>query len=149
MTDKWQTLPLVREGAPYGQDCNFQWKINIWSWAPDGARHQDGLTDCQSQSDSDSDYRRVKVRVILRLAVYLKSVRLGAKLLEVHDQRHFFLQVNPCGHSPYVTSSLTRGWVCLLWIGFASPLSSVCIAHIENSSLCIIYKCRLCKADHV
>jgi hypothetical protein len=29
------------------------------------------------------------------------------------------LQLNPCGHSPYVTSSLTRGWVCLSWIGFA------------------------------
>jgi hypothetical protein len=24
----------------------------------------------------------------------------------------FFLQLNHCGHSPYVTSSLTRGWVC-------------------------------------
>jgi hypothetical protein len=31
----------------------------------------------------------------------------------------FFLQLNPCGHSPYVTSSLTRKWVCLLWICFA------------------------------
>jgi hypothetical protein len=28
--------------------------------------------------------------------------------------RVFFLQLTPCGHSPYVTSSLTRGWVCLL-----------------------------------
>jgi hypothetical protein len=31
----------------------------------------------------------------------------------------FFLQLNPCDHSSYVTSSLTRGWGCLLWIGFA------------------------------
>jgi hypothetical protein len=31
----------------------------------------------------------------------------------------FFLQLNPCSHSAYVTSSLTRGWVCLLRIGFA------------------------------
>jgi hypothetical protein len=30
-----------------------------------------------------------------------------------------YLQLNPCRHSPYVTSSLTRGWVCLLWMGFA------------------------------
>jgi hypothetical protein len=29
------------------------------------------------------------------------------------------LQLNPCGHSPYVTFSLKRGWVCLLWIGLA------------------------------
>jgi hypothetical protein len=30
-----------------------------------------------------------------------------------------FLLPNPCGHSPYVTSFPTRGWVCLLWTGFA------------------------------
>jgi hypothetical protein len=35
-----------------------------------------------------------------------------------YDHR-FFLQLNPCGHRPYVTYSLTRGWVCLLWICFA------------------------------
>jgi hypothetical protein len=28
-------------------------------------------------------------------------------------------ELNPCGHSPYSTSSLTRGWVCLLWTGLA------------------------------
>jgi hypothetical protein len=43
----------------------------------------------------------------LRVAVYRQSVRLGAKSLEDHDKR--FLQVNPCGSSPSVTSSLTRG----------------------------------------
>jgi hypothetical protein len=26
MTDKWQTRPIVREGAPYRQDYNFQSK---------------------------------------------------------------------------------------------------------------------------
>jgi hypothetical protein len=26
----------------------------------------------------------------------------------------FFFQLSTCGHSPYVTSSLTRGWVCRL-----------------------------------
>jgi hypothetical protein len=31
----------------------------------------------------------------------------------VFNVNHFF-QVNPCGHSPYATSSLTRGWVCFL-----------------------------------
>jgi hypothetical protein len=30
-----------------------------------------------------------------------------------------FSPLNPRGHSSYVTSSLTRGWICLLWIGFA------------------------------
>jgi hypothetical protein len=56
---------------------------------------------------------KVKVKVILRLAVYRQTVRLGAKPLEANDQRLFF-QLNPCGHSPYVTSSVTRGYVCLL-----------------------------------
>jgi hypothetical protein len=51
-------------------------------------------------------------RVTLRLAVYRQSVCLGDKPLETHDQ-HFF-QLNTCFHNPYVTSSLTRGWVCSL-----------------------------------
>jgi hypothetical protein len=34
---------------------------------------------------------RVRVRVTLRLAVYSQSVRLGAKPLEIHDQRFFFV----------------------------------------------------------
>jgi hypothetical protein len=50
-----------------------------------------------------------------------------------------FLQMNPCGHSPYVISSLTRGWVCLLWICLAfrkvylSYAGSLCIHtyHVE------------------
>jgi hypothetical protein len=44
MTDKWQTQPLVRDGAPYGQDTNFQTRRNVWSWAPVGSRHQDRQT---------------------------------------------------------------------------------------------------------
>jgi hypothetical protein len=45
---KWQTRPLVREGAPQKQDRNCQRVINIWSWGSDGARHQDLLTDWPS-----------------------------------------------------------------------------------------------------
>jgi hypothetical protein len=51
--------------------------------------------------------------VTLLLAVYRQSVCLGVKHLQTHDQR-FFPQLNPCDISPYVTSSLTRRWVCLL-----------------------------------
>jgi hypothetical protein len=54
----------------------------------------------------------------------------------------FFWQLNSCGHSP-ITSSLTRGGVCLIWIRFASPLSSLRIAHIAcywKYFLCTIYK---------
>jgi hypothetical protein len=42
---KRQIRPLVREGAPQKQGRKCQTVINIWSWAPDGARHQDLLTD--------------------------------------------------------------------------------------------------------
>jgi hypothetical protein len=55
----------------------------------------------------------IRVRVTLRLAVYHQSVRLGANSLEAHDQRYFF-QLNPSGHIPSVTSSLTGRWVCRL-----------------------------------
>jgi hypothetical protein len=48
----------------------------------------------------------VRVRVTLHLAVCRQSVRLGAG--------NFFSQMNACGHSPYITSSLTRGLVCHL-----------------------------------
>jgi hypothetical protein len=37
---KRQTHPLVREGSPRNKTVT-----NIWSWVPDGARHQDLLTD--------------------------------------------------------------------------------------------------------
>jgi hypothetical protein len=52
-SDNRQTRPLVREGATHEQDSNFQTRRNIWSWAPDGARHQDRLTDGQLQCDFD------------------------------------------------------------------------------------------------
>jgi hypothetical protein len=55
----------------------------------------------------------VRVRVTLRLAVYSQSFRLGAEPLETHGQ-NFFFQLNTCCHSPYVISSVTRGWVCRL-----------------------------------
>jgi hypothetical protein len=45
---KRQIRPPVREGAPQKQDRNYQRVINIWSWAPDGARHQDLLIDWTS-----------------------------------------------------------------------------------------------------
>jgi hypothetical protein len=71
---------------------------------------------------------KVKVKVTLRLAVYRQSVCLGVKPLETHDQRFFFLQLNPCDISPYVTSSLMRRWVCLLWMCLA--FCQVYISHI-------------------
>jgi hypothetical protein len=62
---------------------------------------------------SSQDSSGVRARVTLWLAVYRLSVHLGDKPLEIHDTQ-FFSQLNTCGHSPSVTSSLTRGWVCRL-----------------------------------
>jgi hypothetical protein len=46
---QWQTRPLVRGGARHRKkNSNSQIVLNIWSWAPDGARHQDWLTDWPS-----------------------------------------------------------------------------------------------------
>jgi hypothetical protein len=63
MTDKWQSRPPVREGAPHGEGSNFQTRRNICSWAPVGAQNQDRqtdwLTDRQSQFDFAIDSRDI------------------------------------------------------------------------------------------
>jgi hypothetical protein len=56
---------------------------------------------------------RVRVRITLRLSVYRLSVRLGDNPLRLTTS-NFKFQLNTCGYSPYVTPSLTRGWVCRL-----------------------------------
>jgi hypothetical protein len=52
---------------------------------------------------------RVRLGDTLRLAVHRQSVHFGDKPLETHDQQLFFN-----GILTYITSSLTRGWVCRL-----------------------------------
>jgi hypothetical protein len=59
-----------------------------------------------------TDSTKVSVRVTLRQAVHRQSVHLGAPWGTRPE-----LLFN--GHSSYVTSSLTRRWVCLLWICLA------------------------------
>jgi hypothetical protein len=73
---------------------------------------------------------KVSVRVTLRLAVYRQSVCFVDKPLETHDQHSFFFQLNIWGHTPYVTSSLTRGWVCHLQLMLL--LSSAVIFRSES-----------------
>jgi hypothetical protein len=66
----------------------------------------------------------VRVRVAVRLAVFRQLVRLGAEPLKTHGQNSFS-QLNTCGHSPYITSSLTRGWVCHLQLLLAFASASI------------------------
>jgi hypothetical protein len=54
-----------------------------------------------------------------------------------------FFQLNPWGHSPYVTS-MTRGWVCLLWIRFAYYWKLFLLHCIQ-----VLCQFRICKADHI
>jgi hypothetical protein len=66
---------------------------------------------------------RVRVRVTLRLTVYHQSVRFGDNPLRITTRNSFF-QLNTCGHSPYIISFLTRGWVyhLKLLLVLASPV---------------------------
>jgi hypothetical protein len=70
-------------------------------------------------ADSESE---PELRVPLRPAVYRQSVRIRDNPLETNDL-HFF-QLNTCGHNPYVTSSLTRRWVCVYHCRWSSPVQS-------------------------
>jgi hypothetical protein len=68
---------------------------------------------------------RVRVRVALRLAVYRQSVRLESRRQAPWDSLPAILfSTNICFHSPYITSSLTKGWVCSLklLLGLASAV---------------------------
>jgi hypothetical protein len=70
----------------------------------------------------------VKVKVTLRLEGYRQSVILALSSLRPNT-RNFF-QLNSSGNIPYVTSSPTRRWVCLLWICLA--YRQVYISHIKH-----------------
>jgi hypothetical protein len=78
-------------GSPFYCDC-LQWRLS------------DECSLCIQTSD---------LWVTLRLAAYRQSVRPDDKPLETHDQNFYFITEH-CGYSPYVTSFLTRGWVCPL-----------------------------------
>jgi hypothetical protein len=63
----------------------------------------------------------------------------GALRLKIRD----FFQLNPCGHSPYVTSSLMRGQVCRLQLLLASPAQS--FSGPSPVGLAIIFYCIICE----
>jgi hypothetical protein len=75
---------------------------------------------------------RITVTVILPLAVYRKSVRLGNRSLGT--QTWDSSQLDPCGRSPCATSSLTRGCICVIYV----HLSNVHIALIAYNWKCFL-----------
>jgi hypothetical protein len=56
------------------------------------------------------------------------------------DSRHsnFIFQLNTCGYGPYVTSSLTRGWVCRLQVLLV--LASAVILRSESLLYCLRFE---------
>jgi hypothetical protein len=50
---------------------------------------------------------------------------------------NFIFQLNTCGYSPYVTSSVTREWVCRLQLLLV--LASVVVLRYESRGLMIFY----------
>jgi hypothetical protein len=80
---------------------------------------------------------RVRARVTWRLAVCRQSVHLGSKYLEISAIK--FFPLNPCGIRPYVTSTLTRGWVCRLQLLLV--FASAVILGSESRELVTIFCC--------
>jgi hypothetical protein len=77
------------------------------------------------------------------LVVYCQSVRLGVKALETHVQ-NFFSQLNTCSHSPYITSSVTRGYVCHLQLLLAvHPFSGPSPVGLATIFYCLRYETSL------
>jgi hypothetical protein len=71
---------LSSERAPHiKQDRNCQTVINIWSWDPDGARHQDLLTDWLT------DWLTVSRNMTLTLSGVSKWIQRHSKQLAVSD----------------------------------------------------------------
>jgi hypothetical protein len=91
--------------------------------------------NCNSQRTKP----QLRVRVTLRLAVYRQLVRLGDKPLETHDHK-FFFQLNLCSHSPYVTSSVTRGRVCRLQLQMVLA-SAVILGSCSAAGLMTTFYC--------
>jgi hypothetical protein len=126
----------VSSSDPPVQNSTLNWLV-LPGWRP----FHTILLDFSSHTNFrlTAPWIRVRVRVILRLAVYRQSVHFGVRALETHDQR--FLQLNSCGSSPWVTSSPTRRCVCLLRICLA--FLQVYISHynmllkIFHFALCI------------
>jgi hypothetical protein len=78
----------------------FTWR---WRWyGPQKCRLTFSVLSGQSESELLYDWRFTTNQFVLATSPF-----------ETHDQ-YFFLQMNTCGYSPYVTSSLILGSVCRL-----------------------------------
>jgi hypothetical protein len=133
---RFETPPTWRTRSLYLYPPGIGWpSYTPWHWvhcsSPPTPRRVNGEgVRAQSQSESELLYNWLFTANQFVLAP--SPLRLKAT---------DFSQPNAFDHSPYVTSSCTRKWGCLLWICQAS--SSVRIAHVAcywKFLLCTIHK---------
>jgi hypothetical protein len=94
----------------YEVSYNFLW--NHPGTSELNSKISPGLPSRQSESEILYDWRFTTNQ----LALALSPLRLTARYL---------FHLNTCGHSPYVTSSLTRGWVCRIQLLLAIASSFI------------------------
>jgi hypothetical protein len=85
-------------------------------------------------------YSKSKSKLLYDCRFTANQFLLAPSPLKIMARVFFLLQLNPCRRSPHETSSLTRGWDCLIWICLAVHQVNVSnIQHvIENSSFCTV-----------
>jgi hypothetical protein len=122
---KRQTRLLIREVAPEKEDRNCQRVINIWSWAPDRARHQHLLFDWPS----------VAMWVCLWLWLYERMERESADRQSIESCSCENLVAEAGDSSGKQTKGNVRRW---------KPLPSKVMKIVtDNTSLCVTVICKM------
>jgi hypothetical protein len=87
------------------------------------------------------------------MACYRDSFTFLLLYIYIYIYIHFFFQLNPCSHSPYITSSNKK--MALSFTNMLGLSSSTCIAHIACywkffllNYIQVLCLYRLCKANH-
>jgi hypothetical protein len=119
-SDSVLTVPSKssRHRLPHNSLQCFNWltpRLAAVSYQPPSLLFTDRLsTYCSSKSESELpyDWRYTSNQFVLTTRPLRPTTS------------NSFLQLNTCGQSPYVTSSLTRGWICRLQLllDFASSV---------------------------
>jgi hypothetical protein len=129
LTGLWvSSLPSVTDLLVINETVTSSAFVVLWltlhSWTLNSLTNDEWRLTRESESKILYDWQFTAKKFVL-LSSPLRS-----------KTREFFFQLNLCSNSPYVTSSLTRRFVCLLWIClFFRQVYTSHICHvIENSS---------------
>jgi hypothetical protein len=148
---RFETLPTWRARFPYLYPPGTGWSTYTprhWFPFPSPPTTRKATVELL-----ESDTFQVKIKVILRLAVYCQSVLLGEKPLETHDQNFYF----PTNHlrSQSLCNTLSNEKMGLSLMNMLGHLSTVRIAHIACywkfillHYIQILFQYRPGRADH-